>query len=163
MIKKSYKKIFKNKGFSLIETLFYLSVFTVVSLAAINAMISLANVLRVSTVNNELVEGGFVLETISKIASTSVGGGVVDDELILTKDTGEEYKFVFSDNDVLMYKDDVLVGKLNPIHITINSFDVTVLSTPNGKALKTSISFNHKNNVAKVENLHNTVLLQGVY
>lgn len=163
MFKINFKKISRNKGVSLIEVLFYLSVFVVVSLASINAMISLTKVLRVATINNELVEGGFVLETISKIASTSIGAGIIDDELILTKETGEEYKFVFSDNDVLMYEDDVLVGKLNPIHITINSFDVAVLNTPNGKALKTSINFNHKNNVAKVENLHNTVLLQGVY
>lgn len=164
MMKLNFKKIAKNKGVSLIEILFYLSIFVVVSLVSINAMISLTKVLRVATINNELVEGGFVLETIVKTANDSSNASVeTENEFILYKSSGEENKFIFSGKDVFLYTDDVLIGKLNPAHIDVNSFGVEVINSPRGKALKTSINFNHKSNPSKTENLHSTVLLQGIY
>lgn len=153
----------KNKGFTLIETLFYLSVFLILSIATINAVITMTRSLKQVTINNELFEASFILEKITKTAGLVNGATFSDNQLVLPKEISGNYKFIFSDNDIVMYEDDVLTGQLNPNHLKVESFSVDILNTPKGNALKMSLSVSHKSLPTKIHYFYTTVLLKGVY
>lgn len=153
----------KNKGFTLIETIFYLAIFFILSLATINAIIVMSKALKQANINNELTEASFVLDKITKVAGLVSGGSFSNNELILTKETSGNYKFVYSDKDIVLYENEVLVGKVNPSHLNIESFNAEIVITPKGNALKINLSISHKSSPLRIENFYVTSMLRGVY
>jgi type II secretory pathway pseudopilin PulG len=56
-----------NKGFSLIEMVFYISIFIILSLVTIDAIIALTKSFKATKVNIELAQAGTIIEKIIKI------------------------------------------------------------------------------------------------
>lgn len=164
------KKFFKNKkGFSLLEMVFYVAIFIMLSMVIIESTIIFTKSFRVAKINVELSEGANIMERISReirsassvvsISSNSLKVRVEDGTLV-----GDSSQFTLSGSDLLFYEDDVLVGNLNPTTLSISGLTFTQITTANSTAIKieftaTSTRYGGTNSAT----FYNTVVLRDSY
>lgn len=164
------KNFFKNKkGFSLLEMIFYIAIFLMLSMLIIESTIVLTKSFRNAKINIELSEGANIMERISReirgassvisISSTSLKVRIEDGTLV-----GDSAQFTLSGNNILFYEDDVLVGNLNPSTLSISSLTFTQITTASSVAIKiefTATSTRYGGTASAT--FYNTVVLRESY
>ena len=156
------------RGTSMIELLFYISLLAVLSLVVINSMITMTKSFKETSIQTDLMQGGDVMERISREVrrATGIASITSNDLKINTKDgagNAKTMEFLLSGNDIQLLENDVLTGNLNTANIIVNSLSFEQLTTVKGSAVKIILSVESKNNLSRSESFYDTVILRGDY
>lgn len=165
MIKKDTTK----RGYAIIELLFYIALFVVLSLVVISAMITMARSFREISLQSDLTRSGAVMERISREIRQAhdislIGAGSL--ELNTKDEAGADklVKFLLSGSDVQLWENGVLTGNLNAPGILISNLTFTQITTAGGKAVKISLAVQSGNDALnRAYDFYDTVVLRGSY
>jgi len=157
-------------GYIVLELLFYIAFFSVLSLVVINAMIIMARSFKETTIQAELVQSGYIMEKISReirqaydIDATSTS----TDLKLNTKDNDGVNKiieFKFVDSNIQLWDAGSNIGNLNTPNIAITGITFTQITTAKGKAVRIVLTLRSINNLSgNTEDFYNTVVLRGSY
>jgi len=156
-------------GYAILELLFYIVLFSILSLAVINAMIVMTRSFRETAIHRELVQSGNIMERITREmrASLSISSISASDLKLNTKDNAgadKTVRFVLSGSDIQFFENDVLTGNLNLPTITVTALTFTQITTAKGQAVKVSLSLRSDNDkLARTEDFYNTIVFRGGY
>lgn len=165
-------KINKNKkegGYAILELLFYISFFAVLSILVINAMIAMTDSFRETAVYSEFVQSGFMMEKISRDvrSSYSVNSITLTSLKLNTADdagVNKTVEFALSGTNIQLLENNVLLGNLNTPNITITGLNFTEITTTEGKAVKIVLTLSSVNDkLGRSVEFYNTVALRGSY
>lgn len=163
-----------NKGFSLVEIIIYLAIFSMISILVINSFITVMSAFNITRTNRDLVESGInSMERISREIRQADSIDVVNSNLtlgILQLNSKDEFNNpvvikISKDSSLLnIYKDNVLYGNLLSQNIILNNLVFRRIETTESEGVKiemTITDIRSKNN--KTENFYNTIILRGSY
>lgn len=173
-------KINNKKGISLVETIIYLAIFTMVSILVINSFITVMGSFSTTRTNRSLMEAGInSMERISReirqadsidVLNSSLNGGTLQ---LNSKDSGENLitiKFSKVNNDLNLYKCsgltvcNTLSGNLVGENISLDSLVFRRVITAQGEAIKIEMTLRDLySKTNKTENFYNTIILKGSY
>ncbi|OGI67902.1 hypothetical protein A2738_03585 [Candidatus Nomurabacteria bacterium RIFCSPHIGHO2_01_FULL_42_15] len=169
MKKISYKNK-KNHGYTLLELLFYISFFSMLSLVTINAMVIMTKSLREASIQAEFLQSGSVMERISREIRQAYEIDATSTETDLklkTKDsagTDKTIEFKFVSPNIQLWEAGSNSGNLNPPNISVTGLNFTQISTTNGEAVKVVLSVRSNNDsAAREQYFYNTIGLRGSY
>ncbi|MFA5932167.1 MAG: hypothetical protein WC793_02210 [Candidatus Paceibacterota bacterium] len=168
------KNFFKNNnkkksGYSVVELIFYIAIFSVVSIVVIDAMIVMARSLKETSLQNEFIQNGTIMERVSREirASYAIGSIGPTDLVLNTKDNSGANKtveFLLSGSNLQLLENGTLTGNLNAPSISISNLIFTQITTAKGKAVKVSFSIQSSNDLSgRIQNFYDTVVLRGYY
>lgn len=171
-INKKDKIILKSKtkgGYAILELLFYIAFFALLSIVIINAMITMSQSFRESETLAALTRSGSIMERMSREIRQADSISLITPsslKLNTTDSAGgpKTVEFLLSGTNVQLLENDVLTGNLNSPNITVSGLSFTEITTANGKAVKivlTVQSVNDKYN--RSVDFYNTVVLRGSY
>lgn len=164
---KNIKKM--NRGYALLETIFYIILFAILSVAVINAMITMAKAFKETTIQAELMQGGNIMEKISREIRQAYGVNSISTnslKLNTTDDAGvnKTVTFSLSDGDILFLEDDVFTGNLNTQNMTIVNLSFTQINTTKGIGVKIYLTVKSDHDTQdRNEDFYDTVVLRGNY
>lgn len=166
---RTIRKTTKREGYAILELLFYIAFFSLLSLVVINAMITMAQAFKETETQTELLRSGSIMERISREirSAESINTISASDLKLNTTDsagTAKTVEFLLSDATIQLLENNVLTGNLNSLNITVSGLTFTEITTVNGKAVKiilTVQSVNDKYN--RSVDFYDTVVLRGVY
>ena len=159
----------RNKGYTIIELLFYIAFFAVLALAVIDGMITMTRAFKETTIQSELLQGGNIMERISREIRQAYGiSSITATDLVLnTKDASGANKtveFTFSGTNVQLLENSILIGNLNTPNISVNAMTFTAINTNKGKAVKVFLTTKSNNDkLNRTNNFYNTIVLRGDY
>lgn len=163
-------KFAKNKnGYAILELLFYISFFALLSLVVINAMIVMSQSFKEVTVLSEQLKSGIIMDRISReihqagsinlISSNSLKLNTKDDE-----GNDKTVEFSFSGPEIEFRENDVLVGNLNASNITVTGLNFTEITTAVGKAVRVILTIKSENDkYDRQVDFFDTIALRGSY
>ena len=161
MIKKNITK----KGSTVLELLFYVSFFAILSLVVINAIIIMAKSFRETSIQSELVQSGAVMERMSReIRQANSISSISATDLLISTGTNSTKEFLFSDSNIQFLEDGVLTGNLNTPNIIISGLTFTQINTIKGQAVKIFFTVKSSNDILnRTFDFYDTVVLRGSY
>jgi len=166
MIKNTEKR---NSGYALLEMLFYIALFSVLSFAVIDSLITMTKSFKETTIKAELMKGSNIMERISHeirqaYGINSIGAG---DLKLNTKDDAGNNKtveFLLSGSNVRFLENDIFTGNLNNQNITVTGLTFTQINTLKGTAVKIFLTIRSSHDsLNRVEDFYDTVVLRGDY
>lgn len=160
----------KKHGYAVLELLFYIAFFSVLSSLVINAMITMARSFKETTIQAELVQSGSIMERMSReirqaydIDATSTS----TDLKLNTKDSGGANKimeFKFISPNIQLWDAGINIGNLNTPNIIITALTFTQINTIKGKAVKIVLTVKPTNDPSgNTQDFYNTIVLRGSY
>jgi type II secretory pathway pseudopilin PulG len=156
-------------GYTIVELLFYIALFALLTLAVINGMITMTRAFRETTIQSEFLQSGNIVERISREVRQAYGiGSISATDLVLnTKDAGGANKtveFLLSGSNLQMLENSVLTGNLNTPNISVTALTFTQITTSKGQAVKIFLTVKSNNDALnRAENFYDTVVLRGSY
>ena len=166
----------KQKGYSLMEMLIYLAIFTMLSILVINSLITVMTSFATTRTNRDLLESGSTaIERISReirqakdvdIANSTLGSSPGVLQLNSTNSVGNSMviKFMISSGALNIYEDGVLKDNLLGQNISVNSLIFRRISTTNSEAVKIEMTLqDNKSKSTKTANFFDTIGLRGAY
>ena len=156
-------------GYVLLETLFYILLFAIISIAVINAMITMTKAFKETLIQSELMQGGNVMERISREIRQAYGVNsiTVNNLKLNTKDNNginKTVEFSLSGSDIRLLENDVFIGNLNTSNATITDINFTQINTLKGTAVKISLTVKSNHDLQdRNETFYDTVVLRGDY
>ncbi|MFZ3015603.1 MAG: hypothetical protein WA101_01205 [Minisyncoccia bacterium] len=161
----------KNYGYVLLETVFYVCFFVILSTAVISAMVTMFKSYKETVIQTELERSSVILDKISREIRQATGINSINNDgnnlVINTKDDVDADKtveFLISGSDLQIKENDILIGNLNTPNIIVNDLSFVQIATAKGNAVKIFLSvssvFDSSN---RIENFYNTVVLRGNY
>lgn len=167
---KNFKKM--NRGYVLLETIFYIALFAILSIAVIDAMITMTKAYKETAIQAELMQGGNVMERISRevrgaYSINPINPNSPNDLKLNTKDStgaNKTIEFLLSGSNIQLLENNVFTGNLNTPNITIIVLTFTQITTTKGVAIKIflTVKSNHDSQ-NRNENFYDTVVLRGDY
>ena len=157
------------RGYALVELLFYIILFSILSLLVIDSIITMARAFKETTIQTELAESSAVMERISREirGAYDINTIATSDLKLNTKDdagVNKTVEFLLSGSDVQLLENSVLTGNLNTPNLTISDLIFTQVTTTAGKAIKVSFIVRSNNDVqSRPVDFYNTVVLRGSY
>ena len=167
--KKYLKKQTLAGGYTLVELLFYIALFSVLSLTVINSLVTMTKAFKETTIKIELKQGGDILERMSREIRYAVGINTISasDLKLNTKDdvgADKTVRFLLSGTNVQFFENDVLTGNLNSPNMTVTALTFTQITTTAGNAVKIALIIKSNNDALnRTETFYNTVVLRGDY
>lgn len=157
------------KGYVLVETLFYIALFVILSVAVIDALITMTKAFKETTINAELVQSSSIMERLSREIKQANGATLIsagDLKLNMKDDAGADktVEFLFSSPDIQLLENNALVGNLNTPDIEITNLTFTEITTLKGKAVKIFLTAKSKRSPSgRTADFYDTVVLRGDY
>lgn len=157
----------KKNGYTVLELLFYIAFFVILTIVVINAMITMARSFKETAIQAELTQTGTIMERISRevrMASGISSIAATDLKLNTTSgaDTTMEFKLVGSNLQLL--ENNVFTGNLNTPNITITGLTFAQISTTKGAAVKILLSVKSNNDTSgRIIDFYDTVVLRNSY
>lgn len=157
------------KGFSLLEMIFYIAIFLMLSMIIIEASVILTKSFRTVKINIELAEGANIMERISReIREASGIVSISSTDLKVQKEVGPltwvSDQFTLSGSNILFYENDVLVGNLNPTTLSVSELTFTQINTANSVAVKVEFTITStRYGGAPSVTFYNTIVLRDSY
>ena len=157
------------KGYAILELLLYIAFFSILSMVVISSMLTMTRSFRESTVLKEWVQGGVMMERITREIRASQGiSSISASNLKLnTKDSSgadKTIEFLLSGTNVQLLENNILTGNLNTPNIIITGLTFTQITTTEGKAVKVILSFRSSNDsLSRVQDFYSTIVLRGGY
>lgn len=162
-------KVKKENGYAILELLFYISFFAVLSLVVISAMVTMTNAFRETTIQAELLQSGSIMEKMSREirqASDITSIAATELELSMTNSGGgnKTVEFLLSGNDIQFWDGGSNVGNLNSSNIVVTALSFTQITTANGKAVKIGLTVRSTHDkLNRTVDFYDTVVLRGSY
>ncbi len=166
----------KKNGYSIVEILVYLAIFTSISILVINSFIIILGSFSTTRANRDLLESGSTaIERISReirqaksvdIVSSTLGTnpGVLQLNSSDTSGVSEVIKFSITNGALNIYKDGTLIGNLLGQNVSVSSLIFRRITTTNGEAVKIELTLEDTiGNITKLENFYDTIILRGSY
>ncbi|MSU44593.1 hypothetical protein EXS45_00160 [Candidatus Nomurabacteria bacterium] len=155
----------KKNGYVILELLFYISFFAVLSLVVINSMIIMTHAFRETMIQAELLRSGSIMERMSREIRGSYDLSSDDPSATMgAADPNRTIEFVLSGTDINYLENGVLVGNLNTPNIVVTTLSFTPMTTVKGKAVKMLLTVRSKNDALnRTVNFYNTIVLRGSY
>jgi len=158
-----------NSGYVLLETIFYIVIFVILSIAVTNSMITMVKAFKETTIQAELMQGGNVMERISReIRQAYSINSISTSDLKLNStdsvETNKTIEFALVGSNIALTENGVLTGNLNTPNIAITGLTFTQINTAKGVAVKIllTIKSNHDSQ-NRPENFYDTLVLRGAY
>ena len=153
----------KNKnGYALLELLFYISFFAVLTIVVINAMIIMARSFKETTIQAEFVQSGTIMERMSREIRQAASASVVS-ATDLKLDTNR-IGFNLSGADIQLLENGTLTGTLNAPNITVTALAFTSITTAKSKAVRIVLTLKADDDASgRLVNFYDTVVLRGSY
>ena len=161
-------KNYKN-GYAILELLFYIAFFAILSLVVINAMIVMTRSFRETSIQGELIQSGVIMERISREVrqAYNISSISATDLNLDSTDNGGANKtveFLLSGTDIQLLENGVLTGNLNTPNIAVTALTFTQVTTTKGKAVKVALTVKSNNDaLARTQDLYDTIVLRGIY
>lgn len=164
-------KILKNnRGYTLVEMLFYIVLFSMLSILVINSIIVMMQSFKEIRIQSEISEGSNIMERISREIKQAYQINNLDNpndlrlDIKFDEDTTKIVEFYFTDSDVELKEDGTYIGDLNSPDIKIIDLTFTQISTSKGKAIKVFLTIMSNNDTKEREYyFYNTLVLRGNY
>ncbi|OGI95138.1 hypothetical protein A3A03_01805 [Candidatus Nomurabacteria bacterium RIFCSPLOWO2_01_FULL_40_18] len=159
----------KQNGYAVLELLFYISFFAVLSLVVINAMITMAKSFRETAIQAEFMQSGNIMERISREIRQAYNISLISgsDLVLNTKDDAgvdKTVEFLLSSTNLRLIENGVLTGNLNTPNISVTAVTFTQITTAKGKAVKVTMTLVSQNDTLnRSQNFYDTVVLRGIY
>ncbi len=160
------------RGFSIIEIIIYLAIFTIMSIVVINSFMVIISSFSSVRMNHDLSDGGSVsMEKISREIRQAKNVDMINSsnsllQLNSTDSSGNNMiiKIVKEGNLLNFYRNGNLIGNLldNNTILNLISFDYITTVNSTGVKIKMTLQENHNQNV-KIENFYDAVILRGGY
>jgi Tfp pilus assembly protein PilW len=170
MIKKS------TKGYTLIESLVYLAIFTALSILVINSFLLALRSFSSTRTNRDLLESGAtVLSRISRemrsataidLSNSTLGShpGVLQLKGVDGSGVAQTVKFSVSGNAINMYKNGTLVDTLTSTNIKVDNLLFRRITTVKGEAVKIELMLEDtRSKTVRTEKFYDTVILRAEY
>jgi len=159
----------KNSGYALIETLFYIALLAIFSIAIVNSIIIMTKSFKETTLQAELMQGGTIIERISRevrqansiatISSTSLKVNTVDGD-----GNPKTVEFLLSGTDIQFLENGALTGNLNTGNVIIGGLSFEQILTTNGVAVKMTLTLSSSHDkLLRESDFYDTVVLRGSY
>ncbi|MBI5139530.1 hypothetical protein HZA26_02900 [Candidatus Nomurabacteria bacterium] len=158
-----------NKGYGIIEALFYIAILVMLSLVVINSLFTMTKSFKESTIQADLVQSSMIMERVTREIRQAHGVASISATLLRlnTKDDLDNDKtvqFTLSGTDIQLLENDVLTGNLNTPNIQVTSLSFTEITTPAGKAVKVILSVKSgRDDQNRIVDFYDTVVLRGDY
>ncbi|MGH7250139.1 MAG: hypothetical protein ACREGC_04125, partial [Minisyncoccia bacterium] len=142
---KKFKKNFtlnkKENGYAMLELLFYITLFSAMSLVVIEALLTMTRSFKETAIFSQFVQSGNVMERVGReirqandIASISAS-----DLMLNTVDNAGAAKtveFLLSGSNLELLENGTLSGNLNTPNMAVTALTFTQITTAKGKAVK---------------------------
>ena len=154
----------KENGYTVLELLFYIAFFAVLSLVVINAMITMARSFKETTIQANLAQSGTIMERISREirqANSIVSISPDKTDLILNTGANKTMEFKLVGSDVQILDNGSNIGNLNSPNTTVSGLIFTQISTAKSKAVKISLTVHDV--AGNTADFQDTVVLRGSY
>jgi Tfp pilus assembly protein PilE len=168
-MKKNFENNKRNGGYAILELLFYIALFSVLSFVIINAMIAMSKSFKETVVQVELMQSVNILERISREIRGAHGINTISvNNLVLnTKDEADVDKtvqFLVAGSNLQLLENGVLIGNLNTPNLQVAALSFAEIITAQGKAIKVFLTVRSVNDTTgRSEDFYNTVVLRGDY
>lgn len=169
MIKTIFQKQKTNAGYSLIEIIFYISIFVILSLVVINALIVMMKAFNENNIQADIVTSSSIMERISReIKQASSISSISTNDLIVMApnelDVVRLVRFLLSNGNVVLYDNSILIDNLNSNDVTVSDLTFTQITTANGIAVKITLAVtSNRDQLGRVYSFYNTIVLRGDY
>jgi hypothetical protein len=155
-------------GSSLIELVFYIALFAVLSLVVINSMITMTKSFKETSIQVGLMRGADVMERMSREIrrATSINSISSDNLILNTRDgagVAKTLQFLLSGGNIQLIDNSVLIGNLNTSNTTITALTFSQIVTTEGNAVKVSLTIQSNIDTSRSETFYNTVVLRENY
>jgi Tfp pilus assembly protein PilW len=171
---KMRNKIKKIRAFSLVETIIYLAIFTMVSILVINSFITVMSSFATTRSNRSLLEAGISsMERMSReirqassidLANSNLGLGTLQLNSIDINDNLTTIKFKKENSTLNIYQAGTLSGSLVDQNIVVDSLIFRRIATAHGEAIKIEMILSDaRSKINKTESFYNTIILRGGY
>lgn len=158
-----------NKGYVLLETIFYISFFAILSIVVINAMITMTKSFKETVIQAELMQGGNIMERMSREIRQAyeINSISINNLKLNTTDSvgaNKTVEFLFSSPNIGFLENDIVIGNLNTQNITVMSLTFTQINTQKGVAVKIflTVKSNH-DSLNRNQDFYNTVVFRDSY
>lgn len=164
-----YRIINSNKGFTLIEMMFYIVLVVMLTISVVSSLVVMTKAFKETSIQGHFVESANIIERISREIRQAYGINTISssDLKLNTKDEADNNKtvrFVLTGSNLELYENDVLTGNLNTSTVQVTALSFTQITTPKGIAVKIIMSVRStKDPAARVEDFFSTVVLRGDY
>lgn len=160
------KKI--NSGHTLVETLFYIAIFSILSIAIISALITMTKTFKETVAENTLLKSSSIMERISREVRQSYSSTLNSASDLILKDSAglNKTEFKLSGTDLQLFEGSSLVftGNLNSPNITVTALTFTQINTTKGKAVKIVLSVRYTSgSIVRNVDFYDTVTMRGSY
>ena len=152
------------RGYAILELLFYIALFSILSLVVIEAMITMAQSFKETAIQAELAQSGTIMERMSReIRQANNISSISATDLVLNIGSGtSEFKFISS--NIQFWQNGSSVGNLNSLNIVVTGLTFTQIITTKGKAVKIALSVRSSNDsAARIFDFYDTIVLRGAY
>jgi hypothetical protein len=160
-------------GYSIVDILVYLAIFTSLSVLVINSFITILSSFNTTNTNRKLLESGsIVMERVSReirqaesIDTAHSSSSVLQLNSIDTN-TGNPaiIKFAAVGGALNIYKDGALIGNLLEQDISATSLIFRRIQTINSEAVRIEMALEYsRGQNTRTENFYNTIILRGGY
>jgi hypothetical protein len=159
----------KENGYAVLELLFYISFFALLSLVVINAMVTMAKSFRETEIQSEFLRGSAIMERISREVRQANSINTISGSSLKLNSTEEDgdpktVEFSLSGSNVLLLENNILTGNLNTPNLNVSTLSFTEITTTAGKAVKIILSIQSTHDIqARVVDFYDTVVLRGSY
>lgn len=166
----------KKNGYSIVEILVYLAIFTTMSIMVINYFIVVLGSLHTTRANRDLLESGATsMERIAREVRQADSVDIVNStlssspgalQLNSTDSSGNPMiiKFSVTNGALNLYEDGSLIGNLLSENISVTTLVFRRIVTANGEAVKIELTLQSTDSDdSQSENFYNTIILRGGY
>lgn len=158
----------EKKGYAILELLFYVAFFSVLTLTVVSALLSMSKTFKETSRQAEILRGSTILERISsEIRQASAIDSISTTNLQLNQDNAGVIsiaEFSLAGTDLEFRRDGGLVGDLNPPNLLVSALNFTQITTAASQAVKISISVVSVNDPAgRTFDFYDTITLRGSY
>lgn len=159
----------KNKGVTLIETIFYIVLFSMLSTVVISSIVTMIKSFREISIQRELTQGGEIVERISREIRKASGISSADSGSIVLVEKDENgddksVKFILNNYNVSLLENDVSLGNLNSENIKVSILNFEQITTARGKGIRLTLTISANNDKKnRTYDFYNTIVLRDDY
>ncbi len=158
-----------NDGYSLLELVFYIALFTILSIAVLNALMTMTKAFKETAINLELSQGASIVERIAREIrrAESINTISASDLTLNTTDSGgasQTVRFLLSSSNLQFFENGGLVGNLNTADLAVTALSFTEITTTEGEAVRFVVTVRSLNDTLnRIIDFNNTIVLRGGY
>lgn len=157
------------QGFTLLEMVFYVALFSLVSLILVQAVITMVASFRETQITADINQTNQVLERVSREIRQAESINTISAsslKLDTTDSSGNAatMTFTLSGTNLELRENDVLIGNLNSTNLKITTLAFTQITTGHSSAVRITMTVaSNRYGSVRTANFYDTLVLRGSY